>query len=83
MMPNGGYWFCQAIHDIYNFEYLFWDQLFPVSYRMSERNAIDNVFNSPEHQSAEETIQRKLKEHEGYMDKLQALKVIPISAMLS
>lgn len=76
MMSNGGYWFSQAIYDIYNFEYLFWDNLFPISYRMSEENAIDLIFNSPEHQSAEEIIQRKLKENAEYMNKLQAVKVI-------
>jgi len=83
MMSNGGYWFGQAIHDIYNFEYLFWDKLFPVSYGMSEQNAIDDVFNSPEHQSAEGTIQKKLKENAEYVNKLQELKVISFSAMLS
>jgi hypothetical protein len=35
MMSNERYWFGQAIHDIYKFEYLFWEKLFPVSYRMS------------------------------------------------
>jgi hypothetical protein len=82
-MSNGGYWFGQAIHDVYNFEYLFWEKLFPVSYRMSEQKAIDDVFGSPEYESAGETIQKKLKENEEYMNKLQALKVISFSAMLS
>jgi len=76
MMSNGGYWFGQTIYDIYNFEYLFWDNLFPISYGMSEEKAIDLIFNSPEHQSAEEIIQRKLKENAEYMNKLQTLKVI-------
>jgi hypothetical protein len=41
------------------------------------------MFSILENQSAEEAIQRKLKENEEYMDKLQALKVISFSAILS
>jgi hypothetical protein len=78
MMSNGGYWFNLAIQDIYNFEYLFWDNLFPISHRLSESEAIDSVFNSSQHQSAEEIIERKLQENVEYMIELEILKVLPI-----
>lgn len=76
MMSNGGYWFGLAIQDIYNFEYLFWDNLFPISHRLTENEAIDLVFNSPQHRLAEEIIQRKLQENVKYMDELETLKVL-------
>ena len=82
MMSNGGYWFGQAIQDIYNFEYLFWDNLFPAVHRMSERDAIDLVFNSPEHRSAEETIQRKLRQNDEYKEKLRVFRVIAFGTTL-
>ena len=77
MMSNGGYWFGLAIQDIYNFEYLFWDNLFPISHRLTENEAIDLVFKSPQHQSAEEIVQKKLQENVEYMNELETLKVLP------
>jgi hypothetical protein len=77
MMSNGGYWFGLAIQDIYNFEYLFWDNLFPISHTLTENEAIDLVFKSPQHESAEEIIQKKLQENDEYMNELETLKVLP------
>jgi hypothetical protein len=66
MLPSGGYWIGQSIHDIYNFEYLFWDNLFSLTHEMTEDEAIRFVFENPRHQWAEELIKRKIKER--YLD---------------
>lgn len=76
MLSSGGYWFGQAIHDIYNFEYLFWDNLFPLTYEMTEAEAIRLVFENPHHQSAEEMIKKKIEENRDYVNELRVLKVL-------
>jgi hypothetical protein len=75
MMSNGLYWFGIAMHEIYCFEYLFWDNLFPVSFTVSENEAIDSVCNGPERSLVEEIAKRKERENAKYLEELEALKV--------
>jgi hypothetical protein len=79
MMSNGGYWFGLAIQDIYCFEYLFWDNLFPISHRLTEDEAIDTIFNSPQHPMADEIVRLKLQENIAYVNELEVLKVLAVS----
>jgi hypothetical protein len=83
MMSNGGYWFGLGIQEIYNFEYLFWDNLFPISHNISEDEAIDSVFNSPLGTLANEIVELKLLENNDYLIRLQALKVSPPQVQLT
>jgi hypothetical protein len=75
MMCDGGYWFGLAIQDIYTFEYLFWENLFPAYFVISEEEAIETVFkNNP---ASENIIQQKLRENDEYQRQLQSFKVLP------
>jgi len=76
MISSGGYWFGQAIHDIYNFKYLFWDNLFPLMHEMTEAEAIRLVFEDTQHKSAEEVIKNKIEENTDYVNQLKDLKVL-------
>jgi hypothetical protein len=75
LMSNGGYWFGLAIQEIYTFEYLFWDNLFPISWDVSENKAIDSIFTGPSAAFAEEIVAQKLREYAEYSKTLQALIV--------
>ena len=67
MMSNGGYWFGLGIQEIYDFEYLFWDNLFPISYNIFENEAVDSIFNGPLSSLMKETIEQKPRENSDYM----------------
>jgi hypothetical protein len=80
MMSIGGHWFGLGIQDIYNFEYLSWDNLFPISYNNSEHEAVDSIFNGPLGSLANEIVDQKLRENTDYLMKLQTLKVVPLQS---
>jgi len=74
-LTNGTFWFGHAIQNIYTFEYLFWDNIFPYAFAATEEVAIESVLNSPMHRNAQEILRGKMAQYDEYQKQLSNLKV--------